>query len=150
MTPKIKNILIVVVVGVVLIFVYIFFIRSTGEEKNSLVSTSGNNELIPTTNTTNQDSLATKDFLNVLLSVKSIKLDDGIFSDIAFTNLNDSNVVLTPDGTEGRPNPFAPIGSDSKFLPTNNKPSSTPANPPAVPETSTLPPVPATIPVTNQ
>jgi hypothetical protein len=147
MTPKIKNILIIVAVGVVLMLVYVFFIRSTGEEENGLVSTSSNNELIPTTN---QDSLDTKDFLSVLLSVKSIRLDDAIFSDISFTNLNDSNIVLTPDGNEGRPNPFAPIGADAALPPVNNKPSSTPANPPSNPQTSMLPPILETIPTTNQ
>ena len=30
---------------------------------------------------------------------------------ILFT-LHDSSILLIPDGTEGRPNPFAPIGSD--------------------------------------
>ena len=56
----------------------------------------------------------------VLLNVKNIKLDDSIFSDIAFSNLRDSSITLIPDGTEGRPNPFAPIGSDASVAPVNN------------------------------
>ena len=51
-------------------------------------------------------------FISLLLSVKSIKLDDSILSDQAFNSLKDSTIEIVGDGTEGRPNPFAPIGTD--------------------------------------
>ena len=53
-----------------------------------------------------------QDFLSLLLNVKSIKLDSTIFDDPAFLSLYDSSITLTPDGTEGRVNPFAPLGAD--------------------------------------
>ena len=65
------------------------------------------------TNIPDANSLIAKDFLNLLLNVKNIKLDDSIFADNAFNSLRDSSIVLTPDGNEGRPNPFAPLGSEN-------------------------------------
>ena len=60
-------------------------------------------------------SATTQDFLTLLLSVKSISLDKdvAIFSDNAFIGLHDSSIILVPDGTEGRVNPFAPLGTDA-------------------------------------
>ena len=110
MSSTIKNIIIFIVIGVILIFVYIFFFKSKAPEA-SLTSTSGN-PVIPSTNSTDTNLSIGKDFLTVLLNVKNIKLDDSIFSDLAFSTLHDSSILLIPDGTEGRLNPFAPIGSD--------------------------------------
>ena len=104
---NIKNIIIFIVAAVILVLVYIFLIKKAPEE-GALVST-------PSTTTGSSDvssSVDSGDFLNVLLSIKSIKLDDSIFADPAFGTLHDSSITLTPDGNEGRPNPFAPIGSD--------------------------------------
>ena len=130
MTPKIKNIIIFVAVIIAFILIYIFFIKSSPEE-NNLISISSNSAIPSTTNTSKgSDVLATRDFLAILLSVKSIKLDDGIFSDAAFNALFDSNIVLIPDGTEGRTNPFAPIGSD--FTSTLPKSTPTKASPPLI------------------
>jgi hypothetical protein len=128
MSPLIKNIIIFIIVAIAFILVYVFFIKPAPEQSN-LVST-GQNTAIPVDNNSSQiDTAAAQDFLTVLLSVKSIKLDDSIFSEPAFTTLNDSNVVLTPDGTEGRSNPFAPIGFDStavsSVIPTTPKPTTT-------------------------
>ena len=113
MTPKLKNILIVsaIIVGVVLI--YVFFIKSPQEEQAGLVSVSSNGNVSSATDTLVRDSEVTREFLSLLLNVKNIKLDDRIFADVAFGSLRDSSIVLIPDGTEGRPNPFAPIGFDT-------------------------------------
>ncbi len=111
MISKIKNIIIFTVIAVLLILTYIFFIKPSPEEK-SLVSYPASNTELPNTNTLDQNSLITQDLLSVLLSVKSIKLDDAIFSDEAFINLKDSSILLTSPGDEGRLNPFAPIGFD--------------------------------------
>lgn len=113
---KPKNIIIFVAAGAILVLVYVFFIKPS-PEPTGLVSTSTD----PVTGDmalpdgTSSDTLGTNDFLAVLLNVKNIKLDDSIFSDPAFATLRDSSITLTPDGTEGRPNPFAPIGSDSSI-----------------------------------
>jgi len=113
--PKIKNILIFVAVGIILVLIYVFFVKqpTDGNSNSALVSSSGFSAV---TNTVAgpTSSNVTQDFLNLLLSVKSIKLDAAIFSDVAFINLDGSHSInLIPDGNEGRPNPFAPIGSDN-------------------------------------
>lgn len=117
MAPKIKNIIIFVGIGVVLILVYVFFIKGDSEEAGLVSSSSPS---VPATDgsTPAPAPAITQDFLAVLLNIKSIKLDDSIFSDMAFLNLRDSSILLTPDGNEGRPNPFAPIGSDVVAAPT--------------------------------
>ena len=108
----IRNIIIFIVIGAVLVLVYIFFIRKSPDDAAALISSSSSS-VAPSSVAKGDNSLITQDFLTLLLSVKSIKLDDTIFSDPAFTNLDSSHsIMLTQDGTEGRPNPFAPLGSD--------------------------------------
>ncbi len=121
--PKIKNIIIFTVIAIAFVLIYIYFIKQSPPEAN-LVS-SGTSATLPNidgssnneANTTNTDSLGTKDFLTLFSNIKNIKLDDAIFSDSAFNSLHDSSIVLIPDGTEGRPNPFAQFGNDA-ILPT--------------------------------
>jgi hypothetical protein len=122
---------------VVFILIYIFFIKSSPNEEN-LVSTS--NASLPSLDNTgatgdadNPTSVVAKDFLALLLNVKNIKLNDAVFSDVAFNSLQDSSVPLIPDGNEGRPNPFAQFGSDALATP--------PAPTTPVPPTCTLPKV---------
>ncbi len=109
--PKIKNILIFVGIGVALVAIYVFLIKPK-PPVDSLVSSTPSTA-VSNSVSTDDNSLITQDFLNLLLNVKNIKLNDAIFSDVAFTNLDGSHsITLTQDGTEGRPNPFAPLGSD--------------------------------------
>ena len=135
MASKIKNIITFTVIAVILILIYIFFIKPAPTEQN-LISSSTPNTVLPNTNTIDQNSLIARDFLSVLLSVKNIKLDDTIFSDGSFANLHDSSILLASPGPgdEGRLNPFAPIGSDVVIAP------AVPVIPPVSP-TCTLPKV---------
>ena len=119
MTPKIRNIVIFVTIAAIFVLIYIFFIKSSPPEA-SLVSVPSTTSLpnidgsLEDTNAVNEVSaLVAKDFLTLLLSVKNIKLDDAIFFDVAFSSLHDSSITLIPDGTEGRPNPFAQFGNDN-------------------------------------
>ena len=120
MSQKIKNIIIFLSIGLVLVLIYVFFIKKSGNPDTSasaLVSSSSQGSQ----GLTNYDgssqrgggSMIGKDFLSLLSSVKSIKLDDAILTDPAFSTLRDGSIELTPDGTEGRPNPFAPIGTEN-------------------------------------
>ena len=112
MKANIKNIIIGVVAVAVLAGGYFMFIKKAPAEA-PLTSSSGI--------ATSEASTATvspeigKDFVTFLLSVKSIKLDDSIFSDPAFLSLKDSSILilLIDSGVMGRPNPFAPIGTDT-------------------------------------
>src|SRR3989344_2466780 len=108
--PKTRNIIIFLALAVVLILVYIFFVKQPFAPATALVSSipniSGQNQV-----NTDSNGAVAKDFLILLLSVKDIKLNDTIFGDDAFVSLRDSSITLTPDGSEGRPNPFAPLGA---------------------------------------
>lgn len=115
--PNIRNIIIFVTVAGFFVLIYIFVIKSSPDQ-GSLISSMPENTL-PSVEGSGMDSdipngttLITKDFLTLLLNVKNIKLDDAILSDIAFNSLHDSSITLIPDGTEGRPNPFAQFGDD--------------------------------------
>lgn len=114
--PKIKNIIIFVVIAVILILAYVFLFKKSPEQAN-LVSSTGNSVL--PSSSSDQGSLMGKDFLSLLLNVENIKLDDTIFTDPAFATLHDSTIELIQDGNEGRPNPFAPLGSDISAAPIN-------------------------------
>lgn len=124
---KIKNIIIFVTIAAIFVLIYIFFIKPKPEEGSLVSSTSpvNVNETVSDTGSTNNTSLIAKDFLTLLLNVKDIKLNDSIFSDPAFNSLRDSSIVLEPDGTEGRPNPFAQFGSEALSANANNANSAT-------------------------
>lgn len=149
MNPKIKNSLIFIGVATAFILIYVFFIKGSSVETPNLVSSSG--PLVQTTGAFMQkNSSITEEFLASLLNVTNIKLNNAILSDDAFVSLRDSSIVLIPDGTEGRPNPFAPFGSDNFTLgvsPVVNPPATTPLTTTPPPETkpATIPP-PVTIP----
>ena len=140
--PKIKNIIIFISIALVFFLIYIFFLKPSGEQA-SLVS-SGVGSTLPNmdgstlnTSTSNTNSFISKDFLVLVSNIKNIKLNDSIFSDPAFNSLHDSSITLTPDGTEGRPNPFAQFGNDAApvsvttttLTPQTNTPTSAPTNP---------------------
>lgn len=95
------------VIGAAMIAGYVYFMGGS-EETPSLVTEDGTPVIA---DTTGADTETEQDFLPVLLNVKRIRLDDAIFSDPAFLTLRDSTIILVPDGSEGRPNPFAPISS---------------------------------------
>jgi len=125
MAPKIKNIIIFVIIAAVFILIYIFFIKPSPDQASLVPSPLGTslpnvNDSGADTNIPSGNSLVPKNFLTLLLNVKNIKLNDAILSDPVFNSLRDSSIVLTPDGTEGRPNPFAQFGNDSITVPVNN------------------------------
>ncbi|MEJ0001963.1 MAG: hypothetical protein WDN09_02165 [bacterium] len=125
---KTKNIIIVAVIIVVLAAGYaVFFRQAPGDEAN-LVSSADGTMMPADSGPADVAGGVASDFLNLLLSVKSITLNDAIFSDPAFATLRDSSISLVPDGTEGRPNPFAPIGTDP-VAPAPVTPAQAPAAP---------------------
>ncbi|MBU0999169.1 hypothetical protein KKG24_02575 [Patescibacteria group bacterium] len=116
--PKIRNIIIFIAIAATFVLIYIFFIKPSSDEQANLIS-SGTSSTLPDMNgsansvgLTDTNSFVAGDFLILFSGVKNIKLNDAIFSDPAFDSLHDSSIVLIPDGTEGRPNPFAQFGND--------------------------------------
>ena len=116
MNSKIKTIIIAVVVVIALVLVYIFLIKKSPEQAGLTSSTSAPSTTSSGTNTSSAaaaaDTPVDTGFLNNLLGIKNIQLNTSILQDNSFNSLHDSTVTLNPDGTEGRDNPFAPIGSD--------------------------------------
>jgi hypothetical protein len=107
---KIKNIIIFLAIGTAFVLIYIFFIKPSAPVATLVSSPSA--PVTPSIPATENNFSVTQDFLNLLLNIKNIKLNDAIFSDNAFVSLHDSSIVLTPDGNEGRVNPFAALGQD--------------------------------------
>lgn len=56
-------------------------------------------------------------FLDTLLSLRTIKLDRSVFDRDSFKQLRDFTKELVPQNNQGRPNPFAPIGTDVEITP---------------------------------
>ncbi len=111
--PKLRNILIFVAIGVVLVLVYFFVIKKPAATAPLVSSPTVPGVPGAAAATPKNNSAVAQEFLTLLLSVKNIRLDDAIFSEPAFASLDGSHsITLTPDGTEGRPNPFAPLGND--------------------------------------
>lgn len=139
---KIKKILIFAGIAVAIILVYVFFLRPDATPKPALQSTSSQpSPSAPSaggTASTKVDKTARGDFLTLLLSVKSIKLESAIFENPAFGALEDSSIELVHEGNEGRVNPFAKIGFDeTAATPTEPEIPIAPETPPSPPPTST-------------
>ena len=108
MTTIVKNIIFFLVFAGLLFLVYYFFTKQEQKDQNlSLNSSSLDGDLA---DSSKSDDL-TKDFLSLLLGIEDITLDSKIFSDQAFTALNDSSVELQPDNNKGKLNPFAQVNS---------------------------------------
>ncbi len=61
--------------------------------------------------TTTSGDIVGGDILSLVEKLKMITIDSSIFSSALFASLRDSSAPLTPE-IQGRPNPFAVIGSD--------------------------------------
>ncbi len=98
---KYKTLLIVVVIVIVAFVGYSMFFDVSNNSGTVLVS---------------KDTSAQKGgdnkLLVLLVNLKSITLDESLFSDSAFRSLIDFGQQLVPEPT-GRQNPFAPVGSES-------------------------------------
>jgi hypothetical protein len=136
MISKIKKFIIFIIIAGVLVFGFLFFTKKKTNDTNLVSSTVPSSPIagVGSNNSNSQNSLDTQDFLNILLDVKNIKLDDSIFSEPAFATLQDSTIVLVPDGTEGRSNPFAPIGFEKITTPAI--PAGAGTSPNTVPDTN--------------
>lgn len=97
---KYKNIIIGVLVVVVLFIGYSLFTDNASKNAGLLSSQSGT-----------QANRGNSDLLVLLINLRSITLDDSIFSDPTFERLTDFGREITPEPT-GRNNPFAPVGAE--------------------------------------
>jgi len=109
MSTKVKKFAIIVLA----IAAIVFIISSVGgeepEDTGGLVSSGVDSPLAPISAAPIEDG---EDFGSILSTVKSITIDDSIFSNPAYKALRDHPIALGTD-IVGRSNPFAPIGNDS-------------------------------------
>ena len=109
----IKKILIGLVIAVALLVVYSLVAAPNegGQGSNSLSSlldTSSFGQIQET-----ETNLANAEILRILGSIKSIQLNDGIFSNPVFHELKDAQFNIPKPVRVGRNNPFLPIGFDA-------------------------------------
>jgi hypothetical protein len=113
MFQKLKGIIIFAVIITIVILVYVFYFRGAPADEGSLTSSGAAPDAMSQTGEAPDPALG-EEFLVLLLNIQNIKLDGTIFEDQAFKSLQDSSIVLVQDVPEGRPNPFAPIGTENQ------------------------------------
>lgn len=108
-----KTITISIVILLILLGGYFFFIRGGNASDPLLVALESS-----------ETSAAEQAVLSLLSRLNTISFSDSVFLDARFNSLVDNSVTLIPQPV-GRPNPFAPIGSDPVIVVPNNQRSST-------------------------
>lgn len=103
---KYKKAIIFLVAVVVLFSLYNFFLAGEGDD-GPLLTSEG----------LDGSSLAGREILTFLLEIRSIELDQDFFNSKSFNTLIDFSQEIEPQPV-GRPNPFAPVGVDIEFSPT--------------------------------
>lgn len=104
-----KKLLIVIIIVIIGGILYVTLTKNTATTSGPLSSDS--TATAPGVLPVGDDQIG-RDFLTVLLSLKTIKLNDELFKKPAFQNLRDYTKELIETDPKGRPNPFAPIGND--------------------------------------
>lgn len=114
MNPKLKKLLVFVVIIVIVLVAYSMFFKGDSATPGLQSSAGTQSGAIATSS----ESAYGQEFLTLLLNLKKISLDDSLVTSNAFLGLQDFTKVLISQNNQGRPNPFAPIGSDSNLAPT--------------------------------
>lgn len=104
-----KGIIIIVAIGAIFVGYRLFFGSSTPSAPTDNLTSSAP---APTSTDPLVDTSVGNELLSILLNLRTIKLNDQIFSNSAFTSLRDFTITLAGNSPQGRPNPFAPIGTD--------------------------------------
>jgi hypothetical protein len=113
-----SNTIKIAIVGALLLgLVILGYLYSTNKKEDNpsgpLSSQTGFSTSVQPQNTVvSQENEVRDQFLNLLLSMRNVKLDNSLFTSDSFKILRDFSSPLSSDGTQGRPNPFAPIGQD--------------------------------------
>lgn len=100
-----KNNIIIAVIALILISIGGFYYLSRDEQDDGalLISESAGNSV-------------DRELLATLLELKSLKFNDALFESNTFRSLKDFSRQI-PDEPVGRPNPFAPVGTDRIVAP---------------------------------
>ncbi len=114
MKKGLKTLLIILAVIAIAAAAYFVLGNSNQEPASGLVADSTN---APVSSPINQSASTLtaeigQEFIATLLSLQSINLDTTLFSNPAFVTLENRTLTFEDIQTNGRPNPFAPIGTD--------------------------------------
>ncbi len=112
MKKGLKTILIVVGILVLAIVVYSVFFNKSEDTSNGLVSVNTSQPVSSLTPNVSTGVEIGQEFISMLLSLQGLSLDTVLFQDPAFNSLVDKTIQFRDPGGQGRPNPFAPIGTD--------------------------------------
>ncbi len=108
-----KTILIVLGVLIVAIVLYsVFFNKPSSSNEGGLISGTTSQPVAGVGSVAGSGVSVGQEFISLLLSLQQINLDTTLFQDPVFQSLVDKTVEFSDPGGQGRPNPFAPIGSD--------------------------------------
>lgn len=113
MNKNIKKLGIIILILAVGFFIYNYF--SSPDDTNlqtGISNTGGLSSSVPPAGSTVSVAPTVNEFSTLLANIKNINIDTTILQDPSYKALRDYPVVLGTD-VMGRPNPFAPIGSDS-------------------------------------
>lgn len=102
-----KKLLIIIAIIIVGGIAYVTFTKNGTPASTGPLTSSAPASTLPST-----DDQIGREFLSILLSLKTIGLNDELFRKPAFQNLRDYTTELMQTDQKGRPNPFAPIGTD--------------------------------------
>ncbi len=97
-SPIIQKFLVVLITIGVLIYLGLGLMNKVSTTPSDLTSFS-------------ETETASRDILALVDKMRRISIDSSVFSSPLFTKLIDFSAVTTPE-VKGRPNPFAPIGTD--------------------------------------
>lgn len=109
MTPKLKKIIIIVlVVGLSILAYFIFFDGSSNKNNELIVGT----DSLAQRRSINETKMLGQQITQTLIKIESIKLDRSIFGNQLFLSLDDKSRSINPEPV-GRRNPFAPLSDKS-------------------------------------
>jgi hypothetical protein len=134
MTPKLKKLIILLLIVGVLFVVYAVFIKKDPTTEN----------LVDTGSALSADAQVIGNQISqALLRIEQIKLDKSIFSNPIYTTLVDRSEPITEEPI-GRTNPFAPIGDVS--VSSSVRATSSTSSTSNIPPSQTTPPAPTQAP----
>jgi hypothetical protein len=108
---KILKIVIMVLIIAALVFVYFSYFQGRGDSQETVLPSVFNADV---TGSSREDSSFSdgKELVQMLVLLKSIKLDIAFFKDKTFNSLADFSVEIVPEKI-GRANPFLPVGTEA-------------------------------------
>lgn len=138
MKPLIKKGIIIFIAIAAIALIYKLFFGGDGASvpTGGLVSTV---DVAQSSDAPLLESSVGSELLSTLLNLRTIKLNEQIFSNPSFTSLQDFTITLAGNTPQGRSNPFAPIGIDPAVVTTPNSGGGT--TPQAPSQTVTTAPV---------